>query len=123
MTKNGGGKFGTLVGLDARAALQIRNCYVHIDEITGSNTEDVYAIGRAHVGHLATGNLVHVYATGTLNGLNALSTGKYTADIYRAWTSKTNMKMANVDITEENGWNPAYWTLDDFGCPIMKSAL
>lgn len=123
VTKNGSGRFGTLVGLDARAALQIHHCYVHIDEIAGTNIENVYAIGSMHIGHLATGNLVHVYATGTLNGLKTLSTGKYTADIYRAWSSKVNMKMSDVEITEANGWNSDYWTLDDDGCPIMKSAL
>jgi len=122
VTKNGAGRFGTLVGLDARAALQIRHCYVHIDSIAGSNTENVFAIGSAHVGHLATGNLVHVYATGTLNGLKTLSTGKYTADIYQAWSSKPNMKLANIEITEENGWDLSLWTLDDDGCPILKNA-
>ena len=123
VTNNGTGRFGTLVGLDARAALQIRHCYVHIDEIAGSNADNVYAIGSAHIGHLATGNLVQVYATGTLNGLKTLSTGTHTADVYRAWSSKANMKNANVGITAENGWDQTLWTLGYDGCPIMKNAM
>ncbi|MBQ8882654.1 MAG: MBL fold metallo-hydrolase, partial [Clostridia bacterium] len=124
VTKNGSGVFGALVGLNSLAVLKIKNCFVQIDQIAGTNTSKVFTIGSVYEGYFESAKILdRAYGVGTTNAVNKLGSGTYTADIYGSYQTKTDMKNANIAINSSNGWDMSVWTTDTSGCPITKSAL
>ncbi|MBR2988673.1 MAG: MBL fold metallo-hydrolase [Clostridia bacterium] len=120
---NNAGMFGGIIGINSQAVLKIKNCFVQIDEITGTSANKVYTIGSVYQGYFENTRILdRVYGVGTTNAVNKLGSGSYNADIYGSYQTKTEMANANIEINSSNGWDMSIWTTDTNGCPVTKSA-